>query len=98
MSAFAAYKNIAYRVMSPSRLARAIDISVRFSLRRVSLLLPGPSNTGSYGETKTVGRVFAECSRDRGESLERSAERLVEGLRQARVWKKELGETVWYMK
>ena len=28
MSAFAAYKNIAYRVMSPSRLARAIDISV----------------------------------------------------------------------
>ena len=28
MSAFSTHKNIAYRVMSPSRLARAIDISV----------------------------------------------------------------------
>ena len=28
MSAFSAHKSIAYRIMSPSRLARAIDISV----------------------------------------------------------------------
>lgn len=75
------------------------DITVQLSAREAKLMLPFLSSSGGLadsGQVRTVMRPVVEVARADRERLEVTADNLVRGLKDVRVWREEKGRRAWY--
>jgi hypothetical protein len=82
---------------------RPEDLSVRFSLRRVEILLPFASETGGGGGggrtfPRLVRKPIVGTQRARDESLEDTAGKLLEVLSRTVLHRIDSGRRTWYTK